>query len=84
MIIFSRNPNEGTPEPGSPTARPERTKLKNSEWTAYEAIHKKYLNIGESNSSFCYYYFFFLVQISTRRSSLLLLCLHKNRQKIEF
>ncbi|XP_046472478.1 neuroligin 3 [Neodiprion pinetum] len=39
------NPNEGTPEPGPSNSRPERTKLKNIEWTAYEAVHKKYLNI---------------------------------------
>ncbi|OXU27438.1 hypothetical protein TSAR_014463 [Trichomalopsis sarcophagae] len=49
LANFARtgNPNEGTPEPGAPSARPERTKLKNLEWTAYEAVHKKYLSIGE-------------------------------------
>ncbi|XP_016844069.1 neuroligin-4, Y-linked isoform X2 [Nasonia vitripennis] len=47
LANFARtgNPNEGTPEPGAPSARPERTKLKNLEWTAYEAVHKKYLSI---------------------------------------
>ncbi|XP_058801825.1 neuroligin-4, Y-linked isoform X2 [Phymastichus coffea] len=45
LANFARtgNPNEGTPEPGS--TRPERTKIKNLEWTAYEAVHKKYLFI---------------------------------------
>lgn len=27
--------------------RQERNKLKNIEWTAYEAVHKKYLNLGK-------------------------------------
>uniref|UniRef100_A0ABD2XG72 Carboxylesterase type B domain-containing protein n=1 Tax=Trichogramma kaykai TaxID=54128 RepID=A0ABD2XG72_9HYME len=47
----SSNPNEGTPEPGSPVSRPERSKLKNLEWTAYEAVHKKYISI-ENLSAF--------------------------------
>ncbi|XP_011501614.1 PREDICTED: neuroligin-4, Y-linked [Ceratosolen solmsi marchali] len=47
LANFARtgNPNVGTPEPGLPNSRPERTKLKNLEWTAYEAMHKKYLSI---------------------------------------
>ncbi|XP_023316148.1 neuroligin-1 [Trichogramma pretiosum] len=47
LANFARtgNPNEGTPEPGSPVSRPERSKLKNLEWTAYEAVHKKYISI---------------------------------------
>lgn len=40
-----RNPNEGTPDVGP--MRPERTKLKNIDWIAYETVHKKYLSIGE-------------------------------------
>jgi len=48
MILLVRNPNEGTPEPGPLSSRPERTKFKNIDWIAYEAVHKKYLSIGKS------------------------------------
>lgn len=44
---ISRNPNEGTPDPGPTGSRPDRTKLKNVAWTAYEEKHKNYLIIGE-------------------------------------
>ncbi|KAG5314035.1 NLGN1 protein, partial [Acromyrmex insinuator] len=47
LTNFARtgNPNEGTPDPGPLGSRPERTKFKNIDWTAYEAVHKKYLSI---------------------------------------
>ncbi|XP_044580848.1 neuroligin-4, Y-linked isoform X1 [Cotesia glomerata] len=47
LTNFARtgNPNEGTPDTGPGGTRPERTKLKNILWTAYEATHKNYLNI---------------------------------------
>lgn len=35
-----RNPNEQQDNR-------DRGKIKNVEWTAYESVHKKYLNIGE-------------------------------------
>lgn len=45
LTNFARtgNPNEGTPDVGP--MRPERTKLKNIDWIAYETVHKKYLSI---------------------------------------
>ncbi|KAF2888427.1 hypothetical protein ILUMI_17746, partial [Ignelater luminosus] len=42
----SGNPNEPPEADGSHGGRQERSKLKNIEWTAYEAVHKKYLNLG--------------------------------------
>ncbi|XP_043471342.1 neuroligin-4, Y-linked-like [Leptopilina heterotoma] len=47
LTNFARtgNPNEGTVDYGPQNSRPERTKLKNIDWTAYEAVHKKYLSI---------------------------------------
>ncbi|XP_015185161.1 PREDICTED: neuroligin-4, Y-linked [Polistes dominula] len=47
LTNFARtgNPNEGTLDPGSIGSRPDRTKVKNIDWTAYEAVHKKYLSI---------------------------------------
>lgn len=43
--ILYRNPNEASePERGG---RQEKTRLKNIEWTPYESVHKKYLNLGE-------------------------------------
>ncbi|XP_026667487.1 neuroligin-4, X-linked-like isoform X2 [Ceratina calcarata] len=44
LTNFARtgNPNKGTPDVG---LRPERTKFKNIDWVAYEAVHKKYLSI---------------------------------------
>ncbi|KAL6424370.1 hypothetical protein ACFW04_009865 [Cataglyphis niger] len=52
LTNFARtgNPNEGTPDPGPLGSRPERTKVKNIDWIAYEAVHKKYLSI-ELNKS---------------------------------
>ncbi|XP_023246334.1 neuroligin-4, Y-linked [Copidosoma floridanum] len=57
LANFARtgNPNEGTPEPGSPATRPERTKLKNLEWTAYENVHKTYLSIDVKSKLKKYY-----------------------------
>lgn len=40
-----RNPNE-PPEPEH-GGRQERNRFKNIEWTPYESVHKKYLNLGE-------------------------------------
>lgn len=40
-----RNPNE-PPEPEH-GGRQEKSRFKNIEWTAYESVHKKYLNLGE-------------------------------------
>ncbi|KAG7205917.1 hypothetical protein KM043_007844 [Ampulex compressa] len=47
LTNFARtgNPNDGTPDPGPMGSRPERTKVKNLDWIAYEAVHKKYLSI---------------------------------------
>ncbi|KAK0158570.1 hypothetical protein PV328_009553 [Microctonus aethiopoides] len=47
LTNFARtgNPNEGTPDTGPGGSRPERTKLKNILWTAYEAVHKNYLTL---------------------------------------
>ncbi|XP_070148712.1 neuroligin 3 isoform X1 [Polyergus mexicanus] len=52
LTNFARtgNPNEGTPDLGPLGSRPERTKVKNIDWIAYEAVHKKYLSI-ELNKS---------------------------------
>lgn len=50
MLYFSNfvrtgNPNE-SPEPEH-GGRQEKSRLKNIEWTPYETVHKKYLNLGE-------------------------------------
>ncbi|XP_060810553.1 neuroligin-4, Y-linked [Amyelois transitella] len=39
------NPNEAQESDPIRAGRQERVRLKNMEWTAYEAVHKKYLNI---------------------------------------
>ncbi|CAH2990383.1 unnamed protein product [Chilo suppressalis] len=39
------NPNEGQDSDPIRVGRQERSRLKNIEWTAYEAVHKKYLSI---------------------------------------
>ncbi|ENN77161.1 hypothetical protein YQE_06300, partial [Dendroctonus ponderosae] len=49
MIYWSNfartgNPNE---QPEGDHARQERGRVKNVEWTAYEAVHKKYLNLDQ-------------------------------------
>lgn len=49
FCVLSSNPNEPV-EPESPAlhaGRAERNRFKNIEWTAYEAVHKKYLSIGK-------------------------------------
>lgn len=54
MLYFSNfvrtgNPNESLePEHGG---RQEKSRLKNIEWTPYETVHKKYLNLGECLST---------------------------------
>ncbi|XP_025831627.1 neuroligin 4-like [Agrilus planipennis] len=40
-----RNPNESPEADSSFGNRQEKGRLKNIEWTAYEAVHKKYLNL---------------------------------------
>lgn len=52
---FARTGNPNEPQDAAETAaahssssgRQERSRFKNIEWTAYEAVHKKYLNLGE-------------------------------------
>lgn len=39
------NPNEAQESDPIRAGRQERVRMKNIEWTAYEAVHKKYLNI---------------------------------------
>lgn len=47
-ITIRRNPNEPPqPEHGG---RQEKSRFKNIEWTPYETVHKKYLNLGEYHS----------------------------------
>lgn len=48
MFSIYRNPNEPPEADISHGARQERNRFKNIEWTAYEAVHKKYLNLGMS------------------------------------
>lgn len=44
-FVRAGNPNESLePEHGG---RQEKSRLKNIEWTPYETVHKKYLNLGE-------------------------------------
>lgn len=42
---FHSNPNEAQESDPIRAGRQERVRMKNIEWTAYEAVHKKYLNI---------------------------------------
>lgn len=44
-MFFDRNPNEAQESDPIRAGRQERVRMKNIEWTAYEAVHKKYLNI---------------------------------------
>ncbi|CAG9576311.1 unnamed protein product [Danaus chrysippus] len=44
-FVKSGNPNEAPDSDVIRAGRQERVRLKNIEWTAYEAVHKKYLNI---------------------------------------
>lgn len=39
------NPNEAQESDPIRSGRQERVRMKNIEWTAYEAVHKKYLNV---------------------------------------
>lgn len=47
IIIYFvyRNPNEAQESDPIRAGRQERVRMKNIDWTAYEAVHKKYLNI---------------------------------------
>lgn len=63
-MCVCRNPNEGTPDVGP--MRPERTKLKNIDWIAYETVHKKYLSIGEFARNRVFPYAFQLSDIQSR------------------
>lgn len=45
MVFNTRNPNEAQESDPVRAGRQERARMKNIEWTAYEAVHKKYLNI---------------------------------------
>ena len=51
FLIVSRNPNEPQETDLSHGIRQERNRFKNIEWIAYEGVHKKYLNLGESLKS---------------------------------
>lgn len=44
-VSLVSNPNE--PQEPEHGGRQERSRFKNIEWTAYETVHKKFLNIGE-------------------------------------
>ncbi|XP_033221230.1 neuroligin-4, Y-linked [Belonocnema kinseyi] len=44
-FVRTGNPNEGIIDFGPLNSRPDRAKLKNIDWTAYEVVHKKYLSI---------------------------------------
>ncbi|CAH1970993.1 unnamed protein product [Acanthoscelides obtectus] len=46
-FIRKGNPNESPDGDASHGGRSERSRFKNVEWTAYEGVHKKYLNLGE-------------------------------------
>lgn len=59
MIYWSNfartgNPNEPQEavETSSSTRSSDRSRFKNIEWTAYEAVHKKYLNLGKTKVFF--------------------------------
>lgn len=54
IFFYFRNPNEGPEGDVSHGGRQERSRFKNVEWTAYEGVHKKYLNLG--TSKFLTYY----------------------------
>lgn len=45
---FARTGNPNEPQETEPVhgVRQDRNRFKNIEWTAYEAVHKKYLNLG--------------------------------------
>jgi neuroligin len=45
--LLCRNPNEPQEPDLVHGVRQERNRFKNIEWTAYEAVHKKYLNLGQ-------------------------------------
>lgn len=45
LFLYFRNPNEPQDAELVHGPRGERNRFKNIEWTAYEAVHKKYLNL---------------------------------------
>lgn len=47
---FARTGNPNEPQETEPVhgVRQDRNRFKNIEWTAYEAVHKKYLNLGKA------------------------------------
>ena len=45
LISASRTPNNPV-ETDTYGARPDKNRIKNIEWTAYENVHKKYLILG--------------------------------------
>lgn len=50
-LYTNSNPNEpAEPEHGG---RQEKSRFKNIEWTPYENVHKRYLNLGEFCLCFC-------------------------------
>lgn len=62
---FARTGNPNEPQDAAETAathasssRQERSRFKNIEWTAYEAVHKKYLNLGKFLFSFQIFFLF--------------------------
>jgi len=53
-FFLFRNPNEPQEPDLVHGVRQERNRFKNIEWTAYEAVHKKYLNLGKSKKIYIY------------------------------
>jgi len=51
--LLCRNPNEPQEPDLVHGVRQERNRFKNIEWTAYEAVHKKYLNLGQYYLKMC-------------------------------
>lgn len=50
-IYILSNPNEQMENDHG--SRQERSRYKTIEWTAYESVHKKYLNFGKFNLKCC-------------------------------
>lgn len=55
VYAFDRNPNV-SPDTEHEN-RPERSRLKNIDWAAYESVHKRYLLLGESSIPASYHNF---------------------------
>lgn len=57
FVSVCSNPNDPGPNQESQRSTlPDRARLKNIEWTAYESVHKKYLSLGEHFSTFFFSY----------------------------